>query len=185
MIAPPYPQDEALRLNLLRRASLLVPDQDPFLDALATTVARSFRVPMAAVSLIDANDQFFKAHVGLPTRSTPRSCSFCAHTLWWPAPLVVLDAWQDERFIDNPLVTGAPRIRFYAGAPIHLQGVCLGTLCVLDHRPWSSFSATELRLLRGASMAVEERLIQLVRSTGLLPSASLRKDPAKQSLDQT
>jgi GAF domain-containing protein len=164
MIVPPHPQDEALRLDVLRRHDLLSSAQDPFLDALAKTVARSFRVPMAAVSLIDADHQFFKAHVGLPTRSTPRSCSFCAHTLWWPAPLVVLDAWQDERFIDNPLVTGTPLIRFYAGTPIHLHGVCLGTLCVLDHRPWSAFGDVELRFLRGAAMAVEERLIQLARS---------------------
>lgn len=75
MIVPPHPQDEALRLDVLRRNDLLSSAQDPFLDALAKTVARSFRVPMAAVSLIDADHQFFKAHVGLPTRSTPRSCS--------------------------------------------------------------------------------------------------------------
>lgn len=169
MIAPPYPQDEALRLNVLRRYNLLSWAHDPFLDALATTVARSFRVPMAAVTFIDAESQFFKAQVGLPVRATPRSCSFCAHTLWWPMPLVVLDAWQDERFSDNPLVSGAPSIRFYAGMPIHLNGVCLGTLCVLDHRPWSAFEDSELRFLRGASMAVEERLIQLARTSGMSP----------------
>lgn len=165
MMLPPFPQDEAWRLDVLRRHDLLSSAHDPFLDALATTVARSFRVPMSAVSLIDAEGQFFKAHVGLPVRSTPRSCSFCAHTLWWPAPLVVLDALKDERFNDNPLVTGDPRIRFYAGVPIHLHGVCLGTLCVLDHRPWTDFGDAEMRFLRGASMAVEERLIQMTRST--------------------
>lgn len=162
MISAPYPQDEAQRLAVLRRRDLLSGMRDPFLDALVVTVARSFRVPMAAVTLIDADRQFFKAQIGLPTRWTPRSCSFCAHTLWWPAPVVVLDTWQDVRFSDNPLVTGAPHIRFYAGIPVHLHGVPLGALCLLDHRPGSRFSEEQQQILAGAASAVEEHLIRRV-----------------------
>lgn len=166
MICAPFPQDEAARLRLLSQHGLLDATPDPFLDALVVTVARSFRAPMAAVSLIGRDDQFFKARVGLEPRSTKRDCSFCAHILWWPAPLVVLDTHEDERFADNPLVTGAPHLRFYAGTPLHLRGLCIGALCILDHRPRVSFGEIEQRLLAGAAMAVEERLIQMTTAPG-------------------
>ncbi|ANH67130.1 GAF domain-containing protein [Mitsuaria sp. 7] len=161
MICAPYPEDEAWRLDTLQRHGLLSESHDPFLDALTLTVARSFRVPISAVSFIDRDRQFFKAITGLAVRETARSCSFCAHVLWWPEPLVVLDTRQDERFSGNPLVVDAPHIRFYAGAPIHLNGVCLGSLCVIDHRPHADFDDAQIRMLKGAASAVEERLIQM------------------------
>jgi GAF domain-containing protein len=161
VICAPYPEDEAWRLATLHRHDLLSASRDPFLDALTVTVARSFRVPISAVSFIDRDRQFFKSITGLAVRETARSCSFCAHVLWWPEPLVVLDASQDERFIGNPLVVDAPRIRFYAGAPIYLHGVCLGSLCVIDHRPHAEFDDAQVRMLKGAASAVEERLIQM------------------------
>lgn len=163
MIAAPYPQDEMQRLRLLQRSGLLEAAQDPFLDALTVTVARTFSVPICAVSLIDRDRQFFKASVGLAVRETPRSCSFCAHVLWWPAPMVVLDASADPRFTDNPLVLGGPSIRFYAGSPIYLRGVCVGTLCLIDHRSKREFDERDQRHLQGAAAAVEERLIQIAR----------------------
>ncbi|UXH80060.1 GAF domain-containing protein [Roseateles amylovorans] len=161
MICAPHPRDELVRLRVLESSGLLATDRDPFLDSLVVAVARSFELPMAAVSLIERDQQFFKASVGLPTRTTPRDCSFCAHVLWWPAPFVVPDATLDDRFANNPLVTGEPHIRFYAGVPISLQGVCLGTLCVMGHSPKSGLDDAEMRLLQGAAMAVEERLNQM------------------------
>ncbi len=161
MISAPYPQDETLRLDVLERFDLLHEAHDPFLDALTVTVARAFRAPISAVSFIDRDRQFFKAVTGLHVRETPRSCSFCTHVLWWPQPMVVLDASRDARFIDNPLVRDDPAMRFYAGAPIHLRNVCLGSLCVIDHRPRDSFDITQVRMLQGAAMAVEERLFQM------------------------
>ena len=161
MICAPYPEDEAWRLAMLERFGLLSESRDPFLDALTITMARSFQVPISAVSFIDRERQFFKAITGLDVRETARSCSFCAHVLWWPEPMVVLDARDDERFARNPLVLDAPHIRFYAGAPIHLRGVCLGSLCVIDHRPRADFDDAQVRMLKGAASAVEERLIQM------------------------
>lgn len=161
MICAPYPEDEAWRLTVLGRFRLLDESRDPFLDALSVTVARAFRAPISAVTFIDSERQFFKAVTGLSIRETDRRCSFCAHVLWWPEPMVVLDASRDERFADNPLVRGEPHIRFYAGAPIHLRGVCLGSLCVIDHRPRDRFDEAQVKLLQGAAMAVEERLIQM------------------------
>lgn len=161
MICAPYPEDEASRLATLERYELLNESRDPFLDALTITVARSFRAPISAVSFIDRDRQFFKAITGLAVRETARSCSFCAHVLWWPEPMVVLDAMQDERFARNPLVLDSPHIRFYAGAPIHLRGVCLGSLCIIDHRPREAFDDAQVRMLKGAATAVEERLVQM------------------------
>ncbi len=172
MICAPHPRDELVRLRLLTSTGLLDAAHDPFLDALVQTVARSFELPMAAVSLIDRDEQFFKASVGLPTRSTPRDCSFCAHVLWWPAPFVVPDATLDERFAHNPLVTDEPHIRFYAGVPIYLQGVCLGALCVMGHAPKPGLDDAQMRLLHGAGMAVEERLNQM---TSPEPSEAARR----------
>lgn len=163
MIAAPYPQDELARLRLLQRSGLLEGPPDPFLDALTITVARTFRVPICAVSLIDRDRQYFKASTGLAVRETPRSCSFCAHVLWWPSPMVVLDASTDPRFTDNPLVVGGPSIRFYAGHPIHLRGVCVGALCLIDHRSKADFDERSRQHLQGAASAVEERLIQIAR----------------------
>ncbi|WP_431046454.1 GAF domain-containing protein [Roseateles sp. L2-2] len=161
MICAPYPEDEAWRLATLERFGLLSESHDPFLDALTVTVARAFHAPISAVSFIDRERQFFKAITGLDVRETARSCSFCAHVLWWPEPMVVLDARADERFVDNPLVVDAPHIRFYAGAPVYLRGVCLGSLCVIDHRPRADFDDGQIRMLKGAASAVEERLIQM------------------------
>ncbi|RZI58234.1 MAG: GAF domain-containing protein [Rubrivivax sp.] len=171
MICAPYPEDEAWRLSTLARFGLLSDSHDPFLDALAITVARAFQAPISAVSFIDRERQFFKAITGLAVRETARSCSFCAHVLWWPEPMVVLDAREDERFAGNPLVVDTPHIRFYAGAPIYLRGVCLGSLCVIDHRPRADFDDAQVRMLKGAATAVEERLIQMaaahVPATGM------------------
>jgi GAF domain-containing protein len=104
-------------------------------------------VPIALVSLIDAERQWFKSCQGLTTRQTSRDLAFCAHAVQRKADLVVADTWLDDRFADNPLVLDEPRIRFYAGAPLILDdGTCLGTLCLLDTRP-RQLSSSELSLL--------------------------------------
>lgn len=166
MMPPPIPQDEPLRLRVIERFGLVDALPDRFLDVLTFTIARTFSVPTCAVSIIDANRQVFRSRFGLALSETPRDCSMCAHMLWAPTPLVVNDTTKDPRFADNPLVTGEPYIRFYAGVPISLRGVCLGALCIIDHRVRSSFGPNELRLLVGAATAVEERLIAMSREGG-------------------
>ena len=130
--------DEAERLSVLRDHHVLdTPPAEEF-DDLVRLAAHVCGVPIAAVSLIDEHRQWFKASMGLGMTETPREAAFCAHTILGRDTLVIRDATQDPRFQDNPLVTGDPHVRFYAGAPlISEEGYALGSLCVLDTTPGS------------------------------------------------
>jgi diguanylate cyclase (GGDEF)-like protein/PAS domain S-box-containing protein len=127
---------ESRRLDALLAYDILDSEAEQAFDDLVTVVARTFEVPMAAVSLIDRGRQWFKARIGLEPPETPRHFAFCDHVVRSKGLLVVPDAHTDARFASNPLVTGAPGIRFYAGAPlISPEGHALGALCVLDQEP--------------------------------------------------
>ena len=111
------------------------PPEEAF-DGVARLAAALLDAPMAAVSLLDGDRQWFKARVGLDAAETPIAQSFCARAVEGDALFVVTDATADLRFADNPLVTGAPHIRFYAGAPIiNRNGLALGSVCVIDTAP--------------------------------------------------
>jgi len=130
------PDNEPDRLALLDRLGLLEQPDDPVLDRITRTAARLFAVPVALVTLIDRDRQWFASRHGLDLRETPRRVSFCAHAILQQGAMVVTDASDDARFHDNPLVTGAPHIRFYAGRSVRSrQGLAVGTLCLIDHRP--------------------------------------------------
>ena len=138
MSAAAIPVDEEFRLARLRELAVLDTEAEPLFDALTRAAAVVTGKPIALISLIDAHRQWFKSRVGLPEEitETPREIAFCAHAILGSALLEVADAQQDPRFADNPLVTGKPDIRFYAGAPITLKdGSRLGTLCVIDNQP--------------------------------------------------
>jgi GAF domain-containing protein len=106
--------------------------------------AASFAAPIALVSLVDADRQWFKAAVGLAATGTPRSLAFCDRAIRSAGVMVVPDAAQDPRFAENPLVTGEPGIRFYAGAPVEVAGgQRIGTVCVIDRAPRSDFGPEE------------------------------------------
>jgi len=132
----PIPADELLRLRDLERHAAIGLASDPHFERLVGLAASLFDAPMVAISLVDADRQWFLASRGLAVCETPRSSAFCAHAIAADGVMVVPDALQDERFRSNPLVLGPPHIRFYAGAPLRSpDGHNLGTLCVLDHRP--------------------------------------------------
>ncbi len=128
--------EEAARLAALDRYNIVDTAPEPAFDALTRLAAHICETPMAALSLVEGDRQWFKSKLGLPFDETPRSISFCAHTIQQSALLVVTDTLNDERFAANPLVTDGPHIRAYAGAPLLTQdGLRLGALAVMDHVP--------------------------------------------------
>ena len=159
MPAAAFPPDEAARLYALRACRILDSPPEAGFDALTRAAMDACATPAALISLVDERRQWFKSRVGLAADETPRDQSVCAHALHRPdEPLVVPDTTLDPRFADNPLVTGAPGIRFYAGVPLRSPtGHALGTLCVLDWVP-RQLSPEQLERLRAAAQQVSLRL---------------------------
>lgn len=143
--------------ELLGMCILDTPPEEAF-DRITQVAARFFKVPVALVSLVDRNRQWFKSRHGLDVPETPRDVAFCAHTILTDEILLVENAATDLRFAANPLVVGPPHIRFYAGAPlITPQGNRLGTLCIIDFKPRPAFSDSERAdLKRFADMVMDE-----------------------------
>jgi PAS domain S-box-containing protein len=163
MQAAPLPIDEATRLATLKRYRLLDTPAEADFDDLTTLAATICGTPIAMIRLIDTHRQWFKSRVGMPTSETPREVAFCAHGILQTEDLfVVPDALNDQRFHDNPLVTGAPHMRFYAGAPLVTPDQqAVGMLCVGDHTPRNLTPAQlgALRILgRQAVARFEQRL---------------------------
>ena len=133
---PPFPDHEAARLEALQRYRILDTAPEQSFDDIATLASYLCKTPIALISLVDAERQWFKSSVGLPTTETHRDLAFCAHTIVQKKLLVVPDATKDARFSSNPFVTGDPHIRFYAGAALLTpEGHGLGSLCVIDSTP--------------------------------------------------
>ncbi|HEY1090388.1 MAG TPA: GAF domain-containing protein [Burkholderiaceae bacterium] len=136
MMPTPIPADEAERLQALRQLQLLDTPPDERYDRVVRFAAEQLDMPIALVSLIDGQRQWFKSRLGMADAETARDISFCGHAIMGSELFVVEDASLDPRFADNPLVTGAPHVRFYAGAPISApSGHRIGTLCVIDSVP--------------------------------------------------
>lgn len=137
MIVAPLPHDEDARIQSLRYLRVLDTAPEPQFDVLVRAAALVCGVPVSLISLVDTDRQWFKANTGLPEATqTPRDLAFCAHAIHSDGLCEVPDASLDKRFADNPLVTGAPHICFYAGAPLCLSdGSRVGTLCVIDRQP--------------------------------------------------
>ncbi len=158
MIRAPQPRDEAGRVRTLREMGvMLTPDEERF-DRLTRLVVRLLRVPIALVSLGDARVQWFKSTAGTDLGRTSRSVALCGQAILGDEPLVVRDMLEDDRFRDSPLVTGEPRVRFYAGQPLRgPDGRKVGTLCAIDTRPRRP-SADDLRMLADIARLVEDEL---------------------------
>ncbi|MBB5034596.1 PAS domain S-box protein [Prosthecobacter vanneervenii] len=145
---------ETQRLDVLRAYDILDTGAEEMFDELTKLAAEICAVPISLVSLVDENRQWFKSKVGVEVSETPRSWAFCAYALEGTEMLVVPDALQDARFAQNPLVTGEPHIRFYAGTPLRTpEGAVLGTLCVIDRVP------RELTTEQQAALAVLGRQV--------------------------
>ncbi len=141
------PDNETARLAALYDLLILDTPPEERFDKIAQFAASEFDMPIVLVTLLDTERQWFKAIVGTEVCETGRDISFCSHAILRDDVMVVEDALQDPRFADNPLVTGAPHIRFYAGAPLTLpSGLRLGTLCLIDRRP-RTLDALDLGIL--------------------------------------
>lgn len=159
----PIEKSETLRLESLHALMIVDSDPEPLFDTIARAAAEMCSVPIALVTLVDAERQWFKANFGAQGYTeTPRSMAFCAHTIGSDELLEVPDAKADARFSSNPLVCGEPEIRFYAGAPLILDdGQRVGTLCVMDRRP-RKLDAAQAAMLKSLA-AVATQALQLRR----------------------
>ena len=158
MQEPKFPSNEALRHAALRSLNILDTPPEERFDRITRLAQRVFDVPIALVSLVDTNRQWFKSCQGLDVSETPRSISFCGHAILLDAPLVIPDALKDPRFADNPLVTSPPDIRFYAGQPLKAaDGSRIGTLCIIDRKP-HQLTPSDLDTLRDLAIMVEDEL---------------------------
>lgn len=168
MQPPPIPADEPERQGALDALKLLDTPPEQRFDRLTRIARRHFGVPIALVSLVDRERQWFKSRQGLDASETRRDISFCGHAIVSDDIFCVPDALEDPRFADNPLVTGDPRIRFYAGAPLHApDGSRVGTLCIIDGKP-RRLSENELATLRDLADIAEKEIAH----TMLMTSAS-------------
>lgn len=168
----PIPADEVARLAALRALGLLDTAAEERFDRLTRLAAAVFDCPIALVSLVDRDRQWFKSCIGLDARETPRDISFCGHAIHHDEALVVRNALADPRFADNPLVTAAPAIRFYAGQPLHSpSGHRIGTLCVIDRAPHEP-TTIQLTALADLGRIVENELGQLELRDALATSSA-------------
>lgn len=173
-----FPKNEAERLAHLQLLEVLDSGPEPIFDALARTASLLCETPIALLSLVDADRQWFKSNLGLEgTTETPREYAFCAHTILQSEVMEVHDAWSDSRFKDNPLVIGKPDIRFYAGAPVTMpNGENIGTLCVIDRSP-KSLTAAQRSALANLADAAANALVMRKKALELdrVNAAMLKK----------
>ena len=168
MINPPHLSNEAERLKALSEYRILGTKPEQTYDDITGIAARVCEAPIALISLVDSERQWFKSKVGTDVEETPRDWSFCAHAIEDSEPLVVEDALADRRFADNPLVCGEPGIRLYAGFPLSTDdSLRIGTLCVIDTVP-RTLSENQLFIMKALARQVVAFLELRKRSVKLI-----------------
>lgn len=159
MLPPLVPPNEQQRLRALHNLGILDTTAEERLDRLTRVAKAHFKVPIALISLVDADRQWFKSRQGLDAAETPRDVSFCGHAILADEIFNIPDALKDPRFADNPLVTGPPHVRFYAGAPLTIrQGINIGSLCIIDHEP-RNFADSEFDVLRDLAQCAAREIL--------------------------
>jgi diguanylate cyclase (GGDEF)-like protein len=153
----PTPLNEESRIATLRLLNILDTEPEERFDRLTRMAKKLFSVPIAAITLVDTDRQWFKSSIGLSARETPRDIAFCSHAILGDDVFLVPDASSHESFSDNPLVVGDPNIRFYAGCPLKVGDANLGTLCVIDNKP-HEFGEEDLQMLKDLAGMVAEEL---------------------------
>ena len=157
MIKPSTPQNEEKRLAALKGLNVLDTEPEERFDRLTRMAKRMFQVPIALVSFVDKNRQWFKSCIGITAKETSREISFCGHAINSDDVFIVPDTFKDIRFADNPLVINAPHIRFYVGCPIIVNNYRLGTLCIIDQSP-RTFDDEDIKLIKDLASMVEDEL---------------------------
>jgi len=157
MIKPKKSVNEISRLAILYSLGILDTSKNEKLDRISRIAKRTFNVPIVLISLVDENRQWFKSCFGLDVEETSRDISFCGHAILGDGIFAINNALDDERFYDNPLVTGSPNIRFYAGCPIKIYGENIGTLCIIDTSP-RIFSDDDKVALKDLALFVEDAI---------------------------
>jgi len=165
MKRPAIPQNEAERLHALRALQILDSSHEERFDRVTRLARRLFGVPISLVSLIDEDRQWFKSAQGLDVPETSRDVSFCGHAINQTGLFIVPDVLDDERFHDNPLVTDAPNIRFYAGYVLKIrQGINIGTLCLIDSKP-REMDEEDRQLLQDLGEMIEQEIKSIQLAT--------------------
>jgi diguanylate cyclase (GGDEF)-like protein len=165
MKKPDTPKDEEARLKTLRSLNILDTSPEERFDRLTRMAKRMFSVPIALVSLVDEDRQWFKSCLGLDVSETSRDISFCGHAILGDEIFIIPDTRKDERFVDNPLVINDPKIRFYAGCPLRFtDGSKLGTLCIIDREP-RALSESDLEFLKDLALTAERELAAIQLAT--------------------
>ena len=179
----PFPKNEKQRLKVLWQYSVLDTMPEEIFDDLTELAARICEAPVAMITLVDEDRQWFKAKVGVSINETSRDISFCAHAITQPGLFIVPDATQDERFARNPLVKSDPKVRFYAGAPlVSPDGYALGTLCVIDKVP-RELRPEQKQALRILARHVVSQL-ELRRRSNELADARQERDRIQKDLKE-
>ncbi len=174
--------DDDARVAALHRLDVLdTAVEEPF-EKIVSLIRTVLGVPMATVTLVDRDRQWFKARLGLDQQETPRAVSFCTHTIQQREPLVVIDARSDPRFATSPLVLGPPCIRSYAGIPLRTpEGYNIGSLCAMDTRP-REFSASDIAILQNfANIVCDELELRLIAQVDHLTGALTRRGFVEQA----